>query len=73
MESERLQPGGEQLSVNLAIANRTYQQETIQEVSERFDEGHRRALVVMATGTGKTRTIMALIEVFLRANQLRRM
>jgi type I site-specific restriction endonuclease len=61
----------QQLSVNLAIANRTYQQEAIERVSERFDEGHRRALVVMATGTGKTRTIMALIEVFLRANQAR--
>jgi type I restriction enzyme R subunit len=61
----------QQLSVNLAIANRTYQQEAIQEVSERFDKGHRRALVVMATGTGKTRTIMALIEVFLIANQAR--
>lgn len=61
----------QQLSVNLAIANRTYQQEAIGRVSERFDEGHRRALLVMATGTGKTRTIMALIEVFLRANQAR--
>ncbi|WP_228060403.1 MULTISPECIES: N-6 DNA methylase [unclassified Coleofasciculus] len=61
----------QQLSVNLAIANRAYQQEAIGRVSERFDEGHRRALVVMATGTGKTRTIMALIEVFLRANQAR--
>ncbi|MEG4939102.1 DEAD/DEAH box helicase family protein [Microcoleus sp. F4-D5] len=60
-----------QLSVNLAIANRTYQQLAIQRVSERFDDGHRRALVVMATGTGKTRTIMALIELFLRANQAR--
>jgi Rad3-related DNA helicase len=29
------------------------------------------ALVVMATGTGKTRTIMALIELFLKANQAR--
>jgi len=26
----------------------------------------------MATGTGKTRTIMALIDVFMRANQARR-
>ncbi|MFB2838534.1 DEAD/DEAH box helicase family protein [Floridanema evergladense] len=60
-----------ELSVNLAIANRTYQQEGIQRVSERFDNGHRRALIVMATGTGKTRTIMALIELFLRANQAR--
>ncbi|GAB4457164.1 MAG: DEAD/DEAH box helicase family protein [Anaerolineales bacterium] len=34
--------------------------------------GKRRALLVMATGTGKTRTTMALIDVFLRANQARR-
>ncbi len=61
----------QQLSVNLSIAGRTYQQEAIGRVSERFDLGHRRALVVMATGTGKTRTIMALIELFLRANQAR--
>lgn len=61
----------QQLSVNLAIANRIYQQEAIQRVSERFDAGHRRALIVMATGTGKTRTIMALIELFLKANQAR--
>jgi len=34
--------------------------------------GKRRALIVMATGTGKTRTTMALIDLFLRANQARR-
>jgi Tfp pilus assembly pilus retraction ATPase PilT len=31
-----------------------------------------KALLVMATGTGKTFTIMALIDVFMRANQARR-
>ncbi|WP_019498340.1 DEAD/DEAH box helicase family protein [Pseudanabaena sp. PCC 6802] len=61
----------QQLSVNLAIAGRTYQQEAVQRVSERFDEGHRRALMVMATGTGKTRTIMSLVDLFSRASQAR--
>ena len=38
---------------------------------EAFAANKRRALLVMATGTGKTRTTMALIDVFLRANQAR--
>jgi len=60
------------LPVNIAIAGRLYQQEAIQRVCERFDAGFRRALLVMATGTGKTRTTMALIDLFLRGNQARR-
>lgn len=60
------------LGVNIAIAGRAYQQEAIRRVCERLDEGFRRALLVMATGTGKTRTTMALIDLFLRANQARR-
>ncbi|MFZ5819899.1 MAG: DEAD/DEAH box helicase family protein [Chloroflexota bacterium] len=34
--------------------------------------GKRKALIVMATGTGKTRTTMGLIDVFMRSNQARR-
>ena len=34
--------------------------------------GKRQALIVMATGTGKTRTTMGLIDVFMRSNQARR-
>jgi len=41
-------------------------------VSEAFEAGKRKALVVMATGTGKTRVAMALVDVFLRSNQARR-
>ncbi|MEM9162767.1 MAG: DEAD/DEAH box helicase family protein, partial [Cyanobacteria bacterium P01_F01_bin.4] len=54
---------------NLAIANRTYQLEAIQRIGEAFETGKRRALLVMATGTGKTRTAMALIELFLQTGQ----
>ena len=61
----------QQVPKNLAIAGRLYQQEAVQRVSERFDEGHRRALMVMATGTGKTRTMMSLVDLFSRANQAR--
>ncbi|MBK6645341.1 MAG: DEAD/DEAH box helicase family protein [Anaerolineales bacterium] len=40
--------------------------------SGRSGGGKRNALIVMATGTGKTRTTMGLIDVFMRSNQARR-
>jgi type I restriction enzyme R subunit len=60
------------IPINTAITNRLYQQEAIRRVCEAFEQGRRRALVVMATGTGKTRTAMSLVDVFLKANQARR-
>ncbi len=53
------------------IAGRLYQQEAIRRIGEAFTGGKRRALLVMATGTGKTRTTVALVDLFLRANQAR--
>ena len=42
-------------SVNTKITNRSYQLEAVQRVVEAFEQGKRKALLVMATGTGKTR------------------
>src|SRR5271157_4393211 len=56
-------------SINTAIADRPYQHEAIRRVAEAYSKGKRRALVVMATGTGKTRTTMALIDMFFRMRQ----
>jgi type I restriction enzyme R subunit len=53
--------------INAAIAGRAEQQEAIRRVCETFATGQRRALIVMATGTGKTRTTMALVDLLLRA------
>ncbi len=61
----------ESIPVNTHIVERPYQLEAIQRVAEAFAKKQRRALLVMATGTGKTRTTMALIDVFQRANQAR--
>jgi type I restriction enzyme R subunit len=55
--------------INSCIVDRAYQHEAIRRVAEAFAANKRRALLVMATGTGKTRTTMALIDVFLRAHQ----
>lgn len=60
-------------SINPDISGRLYQQEAIRRVSKAFDvDKKRRALLVMATGTGKTRTSMGLIDLFLKTNQARR-
>jgi len=59
-------------AINNHIVDRSYQHEAIRRVSEAFTKGKRKALIVMATGTGKTRTTMGLIDVFMRANQARR-
>lgn len=58
--------------VNKEITDRYYQIAAIRRVGERFDEGHRRALLVMATGTGKTRTAISLTEVLLKKKWAKR-
>ena len=49
------------------ISNRYYQKEAIQSVCDAFGERNRRkALLVMATGSGKTRTVISIVDVFER-------
>ena len=50
------------------IANRPYQLEAVKKVCESFEQKHRRALVVMATGIGKTRTAISLVDVLTSKN-----
>jgi type I restriction enzyme, R subunit len=59
----------EATSINSSIIDRAYQHEAIRRLAETFATNKRRALLVMATGTGKTRVAMSLIDVFLRAHQ----
>lgn len=56
------------ITADKEIAGRYYQQEAIKKVCESFDQNNRRkALLVMATGSGKTRTVIALCKVLLDA------
>lgn len=48
------------------ITNRYYQKEAIRAVCDHVDQGFRRNLLVMATGTGKTRTAASLTDVLSR-------
>ncbi len=58
------------VTIKESIINRAYQVEAVRRIGERIEvKKKRKALLVMATGTGKTRTTMALIDVFLRAKQ----
>jgi type I restriction enzyme R subunit len=55
------------------IAGRYYQQRAIRRVGEVFEkQAQRKALLVMATGSGKTRTVIALIDQLMRANRVKR-
>ncbi len=53
--------------INTKIAGRDYQQRAIRSVLEAVEKRKRKFLLVMATGTGKTRTCIALVESLMRA------
>ena len=54
------------LTIKNEITNRAYQKQAITVVCEHFNKKHRRALLVMATGTGKTRVAISLVELLNR-------
>lgn len=58
-------------SINDAISNRYYQKGAIKAVCSAFEGNQRRALLVMATGSGKTRTVISLVDVLLREGWVR--
>lgn len=61
------------LEIKSEIAGRYYQGRAIRRVGETFEtESRRKALLVMATGTGKTRTAIALSDLLMRANWAKR-
>jgi type I restriction enzyme R subunit len=58
--------------INTAIAGRDYQLQAIRAVMEGIANNRRQFLLVMATGTGKTRTCIALIDALMRASCVQR-
>ncbi len=55
-----------------AIVERYYQKRAIGSIAQHFASGHRKSLLVMATGTGKTRTAVALVDLLQRAGWVKR-
>ena len=54
-------------AIDRRIVDRSKSTESAKRVLEHIQKGNRKALIVMATGTGKTRVAMAIIEVLLKA------
>lgn len=59
------------IAVNTDIAGRYYQLEAIRAVCDNLRKGFRKNLLVMATGTGKTRSAAALTDVFSKSGQVK--
>jgi len=57
---------------NQAIVEREYQLRAIQTIIDGLKQKNRKFLLVMATGTGKTRTVIALVDLLFRAGWVKR-
>ncbi|AXC51969.1 DUF4145 domain-containing protein [Bacillus spizizenii] len=59
------------IEINEEITNRYYQKEAILAVCEAFSHNQRKALLVMATGSGKTRTAISLVDVLTNSHWIK--
>jgi type I restriction enzyme R subunit len=60
------------VAISDTIVERPYQQRAIRAVGEALTAKQRAALLVMATGSGKTRTVIALVDQLMRAGWVKR-
>src|SRR5699024_4530860 len=68
----KAQPVSQLRPINTEVAGRPYQVRAIKAVADAFDSKQREALLVMATGAGKTRTTIALVDLLQRSNWVKR-
>lgn len=60
-------------TINEKIIERYYQTRAVRRVGATFEvDNQRKSLLVMATGSGKTRTVIALIDTLMRSNWVKR-
>lgn len=60
----------DEVKIQDSITDRYYQKEAIRAVCQNIVTGHRKSLLVMATGTGKTRTASSLTDVLSRGGYI---
>ncbi|MBA8889818.1 type I restriction enzyme R subunit [Dokdonella fugitiva] len=72
IQRRQLQTDPRALKINNAIVERAYQHRAIRAMAESLAQGRRAGLLTMATGTGKTRMSIALVELLMRANWVKR-
>ena len=61
-----------EVKIDTNISGRSYQIAGIKSVYEKFEKGHRKSLIVMATGCGKTRTAISLVKGMIESNNAKR-
>lgn len=71
MSRRSVRPDISDFSIKDEISDRYYQKRAIKSMCEWFNARHRRGLLVMATGTGKTRTAISLVDVLQRNNRVK--
>ncbi|MDE0853158.1 MAG: DEAD/DEAH box helicase family protein [Nevskia sp.] len=72
VQRRSLQQDLKSLAINPVIVERSYQHRAIRAMTESLARGKRAGLLTMATGTGKTRMSIALVELLMRANWVKR-
>lgn len=60
------------IPIDEKITNRWYQLRAVTKCCENYEKGIRKCLLVMATGTGKTRTAASVVDVMTRSQQMGR-
>lgn len=61
----------EDLVINDQITNRAYQKEAVTAVCDAIKKKHRKMLIVQATGSGKTRVSISIVDVLRRHNYVK--
>lgn len=60
------------IDINKDISGRPYQERVIKSVCENYAKKSRKSLLVMATGTGKTRVAISIVDILTRYNWVKR-
>ncbi|MCP5960964.1 DEAD/DEAH box helicase family protein, partial [Klebsiella pneumoniae] len=68
IERRKNNPDLNSFPINTEIVERYYQTRAIKAMLAAFQRKERAGLLIMATGTGKTRTSIALVDVLMKAN-----
>jgi len=72
IQRRNLETDPRSLKVDPAIAGRPYQVRAVRAMAESLAQRRRAGLLTMATGTGKTRVSIALVDILMRANWAKR-